>query len=600
MRQRFHSIAHLMKDNLKPLVLFEVMYRFFGVVIIGPILYWLFMFSIRLAGYTYITHRAFLSYVFQPSTLMVGLVAAMIIVVYITFELIVLTVCFHDSKSGRKHTLSSLMITSGIKLKALMKKRRFGVFIVVFFFIFAVHSMHVVGVVQTLQLPVVIREQLLAMPWFYPTVALVTALGIIVFFKMVFALPHMVIHNKSFIHARKQGYRHLNQRKHILEGLIINGVLNIVLYSVYAVMMFIAGGAVYVAATTVVVGRVLLSVVVTIYAVFGFIASMCIIPINVAWVVSSQKQSSQAIEVSSPKPLLLKPIQRYIIGLVMLIVVIMNALTVNAAIREVRAPIDALNQPLVIAHRGSSLRAPENTIASIDLALEERADAVEFDIRITSDGKAVLMHDVTIGRTTNISTNQAINATSFDTLRALDAGSWFSEDFKGEQVPTLEEALRRIQGEAIAHVELKVSTPALEAELVTLLRDLDMVQDTIVYAFDPEILQNIKALDEDIETLLLLAAFYGNVSALLDYDFVDGYGVSYGLLTARPDAFQGLREAGKFVYVWTINDRPRMQDAIDIGVDGIITDDPLKAHDVIKTYETPSRIPALLENLFGQ
>lgn len=105
------------------------------------------------------------------------------------------------------------------------------------------------------------------------------------------------------------------------------------------------------------------------------------------------------------------------------------------------------------AHRGDVESAPENTLAALRRAVEKGAKQIEFDLALTSDKRIVLMHDYTVDRTTNGAGK--VSDLTFDTVRALDAGSWFDANFKGEQVPTLEEALSVIPETVLCNVHLK-------------------------------------------------------------------------------------------------------------------------------------------------
>ncbi len=121
---------------------------------------------------------------------------------------------------------------------------------------------------------------------------------------------------------------------------------------------------------------------------------------------------------------------------------------------------------VVVGHRGTVKFAPENTIAAFEKAIELGADLLEMDVRETKDGHLVLMHDATVNRTTD--GRGAVAAMTLAEIKRLDAGSWFSADFKGERVPTLKEALAAIRGRALPDIDFKAGTPE---KLVNTLRE---------------------------------------------------------------------------------------------------------------------------------
>lgn len=117
------------------------------------------------------------------------------------------------------------------------------------------------------------------------------------------------------------------------------------------------------------------------------------------------------------------------------------------------------NRVLAAAHRGASRLAPENTLAAIRKAVELGADIVEMDIRQTKDGHLVLMHNAAVDNTSN--GKGKVAELTLEQIRSLDAGSWFGEPFKGEKIPTMEEALDVIRGKAVPDFDLKSATPEI-------------------------------------------------------------------------------------------------------------------------------------------
>jgi len=133
---------------------------------------------------------------------------------------------------------------------------------------------------------------------------------------------------------------------------------------------------------------------------------------------------------------------------------------------------------LSIAHRGDSLFAPENTMAAFDSALG-KADLVETDVHVSSDGKLVILHDSTVDRTTDGS--GAVSGKTLAQLKLLDAGSWFATNFVGKQIPTLEEMITRVLPGAVPLIERKAG-PA--SAFVAELQRLNVVTNVILQSFD--------------------------------------------------------------------------------------------------------------------
>ena len=158
--------------------------------------------------------------------------------------------------------------------------------------------------------------------------------------------------------------------------------------------------------------------------------------------------------------------------------------------------LTALQSQRIVAHRGALKWAPENTLAAFDAAIALGADCIEMDVRQTADGVLVLMHDRTINRTTD--GTGAVEDLLLDDLRGLDAGSWFSEDFAGEPVPTLEEALRHVKGRIVPDIDFKAGDPVA---LVEVLERTGYLEDgeVTVYTSDLERIAALNALTDRVK-----------------------------------------------------------------------------------------------------
>jgi len=161
----------------------------------------------------------------------------------------------------------------------------------------------------------------------------------------------------------------------------------------------------------------------------------------------------------------------------------------------------ALSIPALIAHRGASQDAPENTLAALSLAWQQHADAVEIDIRLTRDNHIVLMHDATAHRTAGL--DRPIAELSLAELRQLDAGSWKAPQYAGERIPTLAEALDVIPADKRIFIEIKCG-PEVLPELPSIFTASKLTPENIVLiGFDGETMQSAKRLLPDISCALL-------------------------------------------------------------------------------------------------
>lgn len=229
--------------------------------------------------------------------------------------------------------------------------------------------------------------------------------------------------------------------------------------------------------------------------------------------------------------------------------------------------LDARDLVAVTAHRGSPLKAPENTLPAIERAIADGADFVELDVRESRDGHLVLSHDKDFLRTAGFAEN--VWDLSLAEIRRLDVGSHFHADFAGTRVPTLVEAIEALRGRAGLYLEVKTAaaTPDLVRNVLHTLREERFLDRTIVASLDAAALRTARQLAPRLCTSLLVHTAIGATA-----EPVSAQALRVGLLDAA--IVQQLRSHGQQVHVWTVNDPRTMARCLDLGVDNIITDKP--------------------------
>ena len=230
---------------------------------------------------------------------------------------------------------------------------------------------------------------------------------------------------------------------------------------------------------------------------------------------------------------------------------------------------------LVIAHRGASAKAPENTIPAFAAALKAKADLVELDYYHSKDNEQVVFHDKTLDRTTDAEQvlGQAkleVAEVNLSDLQKLDAGKWFKPQFAGTKIPTLVEALAAIQPTGMTLIERKAGDAKT---LVKLLDDSKQRSQVVVQAFDWEYLADCHKLAPD----LVLGALGSKEITPLKIAQIKKTGASvvgwkHEDLNATNIA--ALHAAGLRVWAYTVNDTRRGKQLVEMGIDGLITDDP--------------------------
>lgn len=225
---------------------------------------------------------------------------------------------------------------------------------------------------------------------------------------------------------------------------------------------------------------------------------------------------------------------------------------------------------MVIAHRGASSYAPENTLAAFDLALEMEARHVELDVDLTSDGHIVVIHDDTVDRTTNGS--GPVTSHTLAALRSLDAGAWFGTRFAGERIPTLDEVLARYKGRAHLHVEIKGRSPSLSRQTADAIRQHGMEGQVTITSFQKVRLEEMRAHAPELPTGWL-------VRELSDPMIATARAMGVNQLCPRapavtPQLVRRLHAEGFVARAWGVTTEELMRQVVEAGADGMTVNFP--------------------------
>lgn len=230
--------------------------------------------------------------------------------------------------------------------------------------------------------------------------------------------------------------------------------------------------------------------------------------------------------------------------------------------------------PKIIAHRGASADAPENTLAAFQLALDQGADGIELDVMLSKDRQLVVIHDDLVDRTTN-GTGRVQDLTLAE-LRALDAGS-------GEKIPTLDEVLTRFGGKFLINIELKnynTIFDSLPLDVAALIQDHGVADSILISSFNPINFPRFHRRLPDIPIGILTfpgkARFFAY--GLFRYDALHPY-----FKDVDEALVQRMHARGREINVWTVDEAADIRHLAKIGVDSLITNRPLRAMSALES-----------------
>lgn len=239
----------------------------------------------------------------------------------------------------------------------------------------------------------------------------------------------------------------------------------------------------------------------------------------------------------------------------------------------------------VIAHRGSSQAAPENTLPSIQKAIRDGANAIEIDVQLTKDKQIVVIHDEWLNRTTN--GNGFICDSPYSYIKQLDAGSWFGPKFKGTKIPLLEEVLTLLQPTLInIHVELKnnlIPYIGIEKKVTQLIQQKGMEGQVIISSFRRDSLELCKELAPNIRRGYLCWSTFSPLYQEKEWEDLQLYSVHphIALLNSRVSKLQ---EIGYKVFPYVIKTKRDLVLCIQHRVDGLFTNCPGRVQQLLKRY----------------
>ncbi len=233
-------------------------------------------------------------------------------------------------------------------------------------------------------------------------------------------------------------------------------------------------------------------------------------------------------------------------------------------------------QTKIIAHRGYSSIAPENTIIAFQKAIESGAEYFELDIHESKDGALIVIHDASVDKTSSNGKRGEIGEMTLEELNEVKVGysRKFGDKFLDEGIPTLREALQFAKGKIKVCIEIKVY--GVEDKVVDLVQELDMIDEVIVFSFYYPVVAKIRKLDDLIQTLYLISEADDLTAGYAKVIDANAIGLGRNMDLSR-EFINEAHQKGIEVWMWTIDDEDEMKQLMKVGLDGLITNYPRKA-----------------------
>lgn len=258
---------------------------------------------------------------------------------------------------------------------------------------------------------------------------------------------------------------------------------------------------------------------------------------------------------------------------------------------------NAFSKPLIIAHRGASGEAPENTMVAFKLAWELGADGIEGDFHLTRDGHIVAIHDKDTNKVTKGKNKLIVKKTSLKELQGLDVGSWKNETYSKARIPTLEDVIDSLPEGKKFFIEIKCGTEIMKPLINVIdlkVKERPNLKTNICFiSFDKDVIKSCRTQWPDIEANYLesyekikgMSKWTPNeneVFRVLKLSLASGIGTQANKEVLNPNFIKRLRLNQLSFHCWTINDIETARHFRDLGVDSITTDFPKRIRDGLK------------------
>lgn len=588
----------------KPLILFEILWKLVTLLVIAPACAGLIQLAIHLAKLKYLTTSNLLQFLRSPWTILLLAVLLLLAALYTLFEIAAVCTCFRQSRFQKVRTTLGRMVRSGLQ-SVLHFFRGGGPFLVLHLLVliplmqFSATS----GIFTAMGIPDFLAYYMTKKEFLLPIYVAAIILCCLLSVRWVFSSVLFTQNQCSYRSARATSVQLVRGRfwQTFFSVLVWNccyfAVLLVFLCLITVVVLMViraTGSNDLIMSQAMRILKLLIQIVLW---SFSFFAT----PICMAHLTALlEKRCVQMPEVVLPEPVPLsrsaKPFRRStavltaccftVAALGLNLSYVYSVFTGKANFR-----LALFQNPTVMAHRGLSADAPENTLYAFSDAISVGADFIELDVQQTRDGVLVVMHDSNLKRTTGV--NKDIWDVDYADIQNLDAGSWFDPAYANARIPTLEETLQFVDKRAKLNIEIKPTkhgSDTLEQDVAELITRYQYTDACYVTSFSYGSLKKVKEANPEIRTGYLMSVAYGQFYSL---KYADAFSLNKVFVTSQ--VVNAAHQQGKQIFAWTVNSMSEVRSLCNLHVDSIITDDPVMVQNVISRDSTGETLRSVLD-----
>ena len=576
---RLKNIYNMITYNFKTLLVFEFLYKLIIGLIFIPSIIGIFNLTMKITGYNYLTIENILNFILNPITIIFLLFIIIFLTMATIFDISTLIIIFDSSYKNKKISVMDSIRISLNKCKNIFKLKNITVAILVLFIIPFLNIGVTSNVITSIKIPEFIMDfinanQILSIILLLFYIFLLSLLS-----KWLFSLHYMIIENKSFKSARKSS-------KNLIKGNRFKDIIIVTLYQLMSGILhilFIIVGMFILYVLNMILGKIFVikSILLTIVWMFMLVSVIIftIISTGIGYSVISSLYYKHKID-KDEKIITIKSEEKkknikfnknlkYAVIILWIFAIAGGSIfTYQVITGKANLNIEHTRKMEITAHRGASIKYPENTMAAFRGAKKLGADWIELDVQQTKDKQIVVSHDTNLNRVTGV--NKDIIDMNYSEIKKLDAGSFFNKKFKGEKIPLLKEVLEFAKKNNIRlNIELKPTGKEknFEKQVVDLIKEYNFEDRCVVTSQVYNVLKKIKKYDKDIKTVYVMSIAIGKIT---DAKYADAFSIKATNVTETQ--VSRVHNAGKELYAWTVNKEESINKMIDMNVDNIITD----------------------------
>lgn len=593
MKKQIKEIYQMIRGNLRSLLLFEFFFRFIAGTLLVQVGTRGLKFCLDRAGYSYLTLANAWKFFLHPWTMLFILAMAVLALFLNMIEIGGLVTAFSGAAYFCHPTLWEIFSGAFEKVRDELRHKNYRLFGMGMISTFTVNLFYLYRIFSRIKPVNFVIKELLDQPLAVSVLLLVFLLFLALLFPAFFVFHGCMIGQKSYWDSRFESMELLKGRWAQIIGMValLEAWLIILFLAVYYLSVFLMAvvtvlfvkedlGLAFLMETT---DRAEWFLVI-LASIFASMVCWAFVTREYYQVIGRRKGRMEGWEFATAG----RNIQfskRTGLALLGLFLAMSGFFLFDAAYNGNFISKSVAVQTRITAHRGSSSGAPENTMAALEKAVEEMADRAEIDVQETADGVIVLCHDTSLKRVAGI--NKKVSDLTLEQIKKLDVGSWFSSEYQGEQIPTLEEVMEYAKGKIDLNIEIKNlgNSSGLPEKVIELVEKHEMQEQCVITSTNRFYLKRVKAVNPEIRTGYIISAAYGN---FYSDEFIDLISIRSSFVTER--MIESAHEAGKAVHAWTVNGKVEMERLKQLGVDDMITDRPVLAREILYGEEAKANL----------